>query len=85
MPNIRSAKKRMRQAGKRRARNQAQRSAMRTAVKRVRTAATAEDAQAAYRKAEELLDRAARKNLIHRNAAARQKSRLRKALTARQG
>lgn len=85
MPNIRSAKKRMRQAVKRRARNQTQRSAMRTAVKRVRTAATAEEAQAAFRKAEELLDRAARKNLIHRNAAARQKSRLRKAIAGRQG
>lgn len=76
MPNIRSAKKRMRQAAARRARNRVQRSALRTAVKRVRRAATADEAVSAYRQAERLLDRAARKGLLARNTAARTKHRL---------
>ena len=76
MPRIKSAKKAMRQGRTRHARNQAQRSALRTALKRVRTATTAEQAATAYRTAAQLLDRAARKGLIHANNAARHKSRL---------
>ena len=76
MPNIASAKKRMRQAERRRARNRAQRTLVRTVIKRVRGAATAEEAQAAFRDAERLLDRAARKGLIAKNNAARNKRRL---------
>src|SRR3989442_11145145 len=53
----------------RHARNQAQRSALRTALKRVRAATTVEQAAAAYRTAAQLLDRAARKGLIHGNNA----------------
>ena len=51
-------------------RNRAQSSALRTALKRVRTATTAEQAGGAYQTASRLLDRAARKNLIHPNTAA---------------
>lgn len=76
MPKIKSAKKAMRQARARTVRNRAQRSALRTAVKRVRVAATAAAATEAYALAARLLDRAARKGLIHRNNAARHKSRL---------
>lgn len=83
MPNIRSAKKRMRQAVGRRARNREQRSAVRTAVRKVRSAGTRAEAEAAFKQAEELLDRAARKNLVHRNTAARQKSRLRKVIASK--
>lgn len=83
MPRIRSAKKRMRQSGKARERNRHQRAALRTAVRKVRGAASQEDAAAAIRTAESLLDRAARKRLIHPNAAARQKSRLAKAIKAK--
>lgn len=83
MPNIRSAKKRMRQNAPRRDRNRAQLSAVRTAVKQVRAAATRHEAEAAYLKAEQLLDRAAGKRLVHPNAAARQKSRLAKAVAAK--
>src|SRR2546427_8023474 len=68
----------MRQGRARHARNQAQRSALRTALKRVRAATTVEQAAAAYRTAAQLLDRAARKGLIHGNNAARHKSRDRK-------
>jgi small subunit ribosomal protein S20 len=57
-------------------RNRAQRASLRTALKKAKTtAATPAD----KRRAIQLLDRAARKGLIHRNAAARQKSHLMKA------
>lgn len=77
MPRIKSAKKRMRQAKGSTARNRTQRSQLRTAIKKVRSASAAE-AAAAYAEAVTLIDRAGRKNVIHRNAAARQKSRLAK-------
>jgi len=76
VPQIKSAKKAMRQARSRTIRNKAQRSELRTAVKRVRAAATAAAATQAYVIAAKLLDRAARKGLIHKNNAARHKSRL---------
>ncbi len=76
MPRIKSAKKAMRQGRSRHLRNRAQRSALRTALKRVRAATTAEQGTEAYRAAAQLLDRAARKGLIHGNNAARHKSRL---------
>jgi small subunit ribosomal protein S20 len=56
-------------------RNRGQRSALRTALKRASAAGTPEDKLAAVK----LLDRASRKGLIHKNAAARHKSRLAKA------
>ena len=77
MPRIRSAAKRMRQARARATQNRTQRSQLRSSLKRVRTASGAE-AQAAYEEAVKLLDRAGQKNIIHKNAAARQKSRLAK-------
>lgn len=76
MPRIESAKKAMRQGRARHERNRAQSSALRTALKRVRSATSAEQANDAYRIASRLLDRAARKGLIHPNNAARHKSRL---------
>jgi small subunit ribosomal protein S20 len=78
--NTRSAKKRIRQNVRARARNRTQRAALRTALKKVRVANSAADAAKALAGAEVLLDRAARKGLVHRNAAARQKSRLSKAI-----
>ena len=68
----------MRQNARARARNRTQRAALRTAVRKVRTAGTADEAVRALATAEVLLDRAARKQLIHPNAAARLKSRLSK-------
>ena len=76
MPNIKSAKKDMRKARVATIRNRANRSALRTALKRA-SAPEASDEQ--RRQAVVLLDRAARKVLIHKNAAARRKSRLAKA------
>lgn len=73
MPNIASAKKNMRKSRAATVRNRAQRSALRTALKRAKSPeANAESRLAATK----LLDRAARKGLIHRNTAARQKSKL---------
>lgn len=83
MPRIKSAKKRMRQTKTRTARNRAQRSQLRTAVKKVRTSAGTPEAPQALATAEKLLDRAARKRLVHPNTAARQKSRLAKAAKAK--
>ncbi|MEZ4412704.1 MAG: 30S ribosomal protein S20 [Gemmatimonadales bacterium] len=83
MPRIKSAKKRMRQTKVRTARNKAQRSKLRTAVKNVRTAATKAEATKALTEAASLLDRAGRKNLVHPRTAARQKSRLAKAINAK--
>ncbi len=73
MPNIASAKKNMRKSRAAQARNRAQRSALRTALKKAKV----EGASAEVRTtAVSLLDRSARKGLIHKNAAARQKSKL---------
>ena len=79
MPRIKSAKKRMRQSEAALVRNRTQRSQLRTAIKKVRTAVAGE-AAVAYAEAVSIIDRAGRKNLIHRNAAARHKSRLAKAI-----
>ncbi len=79
MPNIASAKKNMRKSRAAAIRNRAQRSALRTAIKN----AVAPDASAEVKTlAVVLLDRAARKGLIHKNAAARRKSRLAKPIVA---
>lgn len=79
MPRIKSAKKQMRQAKTHTVRNKSQRSALRTALKRVTTASGSKESAAAILEATKLLDRAGRKRLIHPNTAARQKSRLAKA------
>jgi len=81
VPRIKSAKKRMRQAKTHTTLNRTQRSQLRTAVKKVRSA-TGAQAKAAYDEAVRLLDRAGRKRLIHPNAAARSKSRLAKLVEA---
>lgn len=76
MPRIASAKKNMRKTRAATARNRAQRAALRTLLK---TAKAPASSSADKLSAVKLLDRAARKGLIHRNAAARQKSKLAKA------
>ncbi len=75
MPNIQSAKKDLRKSRAAAVRNRAQRSTLRTAVKKAKVAAAAADERLS---AVSLLDRAARKGLIHRNTAARQKSKIAK-------
>ena len=82
MPNIKSAKKRMELDRKWNEVNRKSRSTLRTAIKRVRNAENAEEGQARLREAVTLLDRAARKRLVHPNKAARLKSKLTQAVAA---
>jgi small subunit ribosomal protein S20 len=79
LANIKSAKKRAKQAEVHRGRNASARSMLRTAVKKVLKALEAKDAgaaQSAFASAQPLLDRFASRGLIHKNKAARHKSRL---------
>lgn len=79
MPNHKSAEKRMRQNEKRREVNRSNRGRLRTSIKKLRAALTASDGT----NVQELLpatistiDKAVQKGVLHRNAAARHKSRL---------
>jgi len=83
VPRIKSSKKRMRQSAERNERNKGQRSQLRNAMKKVRAAASPEEAQQAFQRAESLLARAGRKHLVHPNTAARNMSRLAKAANAK--
>ncbi len=79
MPNTKSAKKRLRQNLAHRDRNHSIKRAVRTQCRKVREAVLAGDAELAqteFRLAAKRLDQAGRRNIIHRNATARTKSRL---------
>jgi small subunit ribosomal protein S20 len=79
MPNIASAKKRLRQNIATRDRNRARRSFVRNRCKNVVKAVLAgnvEDADKLFRDAVKALDQAGAKRIVHRNAVARKKSRL---------
>ena len=81
MANIKSQIKRNRTNERARQRNVAVKSALKTAVRRVRTAATSGDAEAAaavLATASKALDKAASKGVIHKNKAANRKSGLAK-------
>ncbi len=85
MANTAQAKKRARQNAKRRMHNMALRSQYRTAVKKVRKAVLAGDkaaAQAVFQEAMSIIDSIADKNIVHKNKAARHKSRLSAAIKA---
>jgi small subunit ribosomal protein S20 len=84
MPNNPAAEKRMRQEQKRRLHNRSIKSLVKTQVTKARQAIQDEDtnAEAAVRAAVSDLDRAAKKGVIHRNNAARRKSRLMKQLNS---
>ncbi len=88
MPNNAAAEKRMRQERKRRAHNRSVKTIVKTQVTKARTAITSQavnagDAEAAVRAAVSELDRAAKKGVIHKNNAARRKSRLMKQLNTK--
>ncbi|MPZ88704.1 MAG: 30S ribosomal protein S20 [Nitriliruptorales bacterium] len=85
MANIASQIKRNRQAVRRRERNKATRTAVKTYLKRFRAAAEAGDAEAAaeaYRVAARKLDKAASKGVVHANFAANHKSKMAQKLNA---
>ncbi len=82
MTNSKQAAKRLRQSEQRREANKKTRSAMRTAIKQVLNASSAEEAQKVLPTAMKRIDKAAKLNVIHDNTAARYKSRVARAVTA---
>ena len=85
MANSPQARKRARQAEKRRAHNASLRSLVRTVIKKVYAAVQSGDpaaARSAYDNAVPVIDRMADKGIIHKNAAARKKSRMMKKVNA---
>lgn len=85
MANIKSSKKDMRRSAKRRAINVSVKSAIKTHIKKVRVASHGTDAaaaQTALAAAVSALDKAAQRGVIHKNQAARRKSRIAKAANA---
>jgi small subunit ribosomal protein S20 len=79
MPNHKSAEKRMRQNEKRRAINRTNRSTLRTSIKKLRAAISTPGEGTAQELLPETIskiDKAVQKGILHRNAAARHKSRL---------
>ena len=85
MANTKQARKRARQNTARNVHNTALRSRVRTAVKTVRKAIAAGDKKAAlevFQKATSVIDSIADKKIVHKNTAARNKSRLAAALKA---
>lgn len=85
MANTAQARKRARQAVKQRAHNAALRSELRTAIKKVAKAVLAGDkaaAKAVFQESQNVIDRIADKKIIHKNKAARHKSRLSDAVKA---
>ncbi|HLS42467.1 MAG TPA: 30S ribosomal protein S20 [Paenalcaligenes sp.] len=85
MANTAQARKRARQGVARNKHNASIRSMLRTSIKRVREAIAAGDQAAAnevFSKTSSIIDRVADKNIIHKNKAARHKSRLASAIKA---
>ena len=83
MANIKSQKKRAITNAKKNLINNAQRSRLKTAIKKVQKAIDAKDldaAKKAFNECNKLLDKAVSSNLKHKNYAARQKSKLQKAI-----
>jgi small subunit ribosomal protein S20 len=79
MPNHKSAEKRVRQNEKRRAVNRSNRSDLRTQIKKLRTALTASDvdqSRGLLTSTVSAIDKAVNKGILHKNTAARYKSRL---------
>lgn len=76
MPNIQSAKKRLRQSEKRRAQNRDIRSSIRTVTKKLLQTESVDEAEGMYREVTAMLDRAARKGILSSNTVDRRKARL---------
>lgn len=85
MPNIKSSVRSVKTDAERRAKNGPIKAALRNAARKVvalTETGAKEDAQATLATASGLIDKAARKGIIHKNAAARKKSRLAKKINA---
>ena len=79
MPNIKSAKKRVLITKKETVLNNDVKASMKTAIKKVEKAQTKEEAQIKLNEAIKRIDKATSSGLVHKNKAAREKSRLMKA------
>ncbi len=85
MPQLSAGKKALRTNARRRAVNDIWRRKMKAATKTIREALMAKNSDLAKQelsKTESIIDRAAKRNIIHPNKAARKKSRLRKSVAA---
>lgn len=82
MANHKSALKRIRSNEAKRLRNRYQAKTTRTFIKKLRQTTEKEAAQELYRKVSSMLDRLAKKNIIHKNKAANNKSKLAKLVNA---
>jgi small subunit ribosomal protein S20 len=76
VPNIQSAKKRLRQSEKRRTQNRDIRSSIRTVTKKLLQTESVDEAESMYREVSAMLDRAARKGILASNTVDRRKARL---------
>ena len=79
MANKKSSKKDIKRSAKARVRNQECKSALKTYIKKVKTAGDGKEAATAMNKVASALDKAAERGIIHKNQAARRKSRAAKA------
>jgi small subunit ribosomal protein S20 len=79
MANLKSSKKDIKRTEKRRLKNQSIKSALKTHVKKVRNAASPDDATKALVTVQSAMDKAVQNGVIHKNQAARRKSRAAKA------
>lgn len=84
MPNIKSAIKRVKVTRAKTMNNMTKKSTLRTAIKKAKEGIAKNDvnAEQTLKSAIELIDKAAARNILHKNTAARKKSRLTKALNA---
>lgn len=76
MPQHKSCKKRLKTSAVARVHNRAIKSNIKTAIKKLEEAGSSEEAQAQLRTVSSLLDRAAKRHILHPSTAARKKSRL---------
>jgi small subunit ribosomal protein S20 len=82
MANHKSALKRIRSNEAKRVLNRYQAKSTRTAIKKLRASTDATEAQELLKKVSSMLDRLAKKNIIHKNKAANNKSKLAKFVTS---
>ncbi len=83
MPSSKQAKKRVVTDERKRVANKIMRTNMRSAVKKVLSAETADEAKSLLPEAMKRVDKCAKKNIIHDNAAARAKSRLARSVSSK--
>jgi small subunit ribosomal protein S20 len=85
VPNIKSAKKRLKQSRKRREHNKDVKSSIRTVTKKLLQTESQEEAEEMLRHASSILDRAARRGILPKNAVARRKSHLTRYVSSLEG